>query len=77
MAVPTPAVRPSISDRVTTKITFGPGTMISANEISAKASRWLAGGMPQPNHGIRAAGNANNGRTSPPPGCGRGPWTRA
>jgi hypothetical protein len=35
-----------MSERVTTNITLGPGTMISANEIRAKASRWLVGGMP-------------------------------
>src|SRR5215472_12009027 len=72
MTVPTPAVRPSIRDRVTTKITLGPGTMINANEISAKASRWLAGGMPQPNHGIRVAGNAITAENRPTARrCGR------
>src|SRR5215469_15969259 len=42
-AVPTPAARPSIRDLLITKSTFGPGTMISANESSANASTWLAG----------------------------------
>src|SRR5215472_16115771 len=45
-AEPTPAARPSISERLITKSTFGPGTAISANEISAKASRWAVGSMP-------------------------------
>ena len=38
-AEPTPAVRPSISDRLMTNRTFGPGTMMSAKETSAHASR--------------------------------------
>src|SRR5215467_6084017 len=45
MAVPTPAARPSIRDLLITKSTFGPGTMISANDSSANASTWLAGIM--------------------------------
>src|SRR5215467_8249272 len=44
-AVPTPAARPSIRDLLITKSTFGPGTMISANESSANPSTWLAGIM--------------------------------
>jgi len=72
MAVPSPAGRPSIRDRVTTKITLGPGTMIKANEIRAKASRWLVGGMPQPNHSIRVPGNAITAANRPRPGAGAG-----
>ena len=38
-AVPTPAALPSMRERLITKSTFGPGTTISTNDRSAKASR--------------------------------------
>jgi hypothetical protein len=49
--------------------------MINANEISAKASRWLVDGMPQPNHGIHAVGNAITAANRPT--ARAGPWSVA
>jgi hypothetical protein len=55
--VPTPAVRPSIKERLTMNSTFGPGTMISANAMSANASNWLAGIMAAAYSGVGRQGS--------------------
>ena len=45
--VATPAVRPSASARLTVNSTLGPGTTISANAVSVKASRCVVGSTPR------------------------------
>src|ERR1700733_16269835 len=54
-AVPTPAARPSCSERLITNSTLGPGTTISAKETSVNASRCVVGSTGAPS--VFAAGD--------------------